>query len=274
MSWHLQVDILRSYANGDINPAQQFSVESHLLSCATCRSTVAGFTDRTALGRTWEVIAAEIAAPEPSTIERALLRLGISDHSARLVAATPSLRRSWLLAVSTVLALAVLVANGATNGYLFFLAVAPLLPLAGIAAAYGPGIDPTYEIGVAAPMRSFRLLLIRSVAVLISTMGLGGIAALLLPGFDWSVAAWLLPSLALVTASLALSTIVHPLRAAASVAGGWAVAVGAATWAVAGDVAARTVFGLVMQMAVLVVTLGGGLILATRRDEFERGEHR
>jgi hypothetical protein len=42
---------------------------------------------------------------------------------------------------------------------LAFLTVAPLLPLAGIAMAYGPGIDPTYEIGLAAPMRSLRLLL-------------------------------------------------------------------------------------------------------------------
>lgn len=273
MSWHVHVNTLRSYAARDIDPTQQFSVEAHLLSCATCRSTVASFTDRSAIERTWEVIASEMAAPEPSAIERSLLRLGIDDRSARILAATPSLRRSWLLAVGAVLGLAVLVANGATDGYVFFLAVAPLLPLAGIAAAYGPGIDPTYEIGVAAPMRSFRLLLIRSVAVLVSTMGLGGIAAMFLPGLDWSVAAWLLPSLGLVTASLALSTIVLPLRAAASVAGAWVIAVGAAVWAGSSDVAARTMFGEVMQVAMLVVTLGAGLVLAARRDEFERGKN-
>jgi hypothetical protein len=273
MSWHVQVDTLRSYATGVIDPVQLFSVEAHLHSCAPCRSTVAGFTDRSALERSWQVISAEIAAPEPSAIERSLLSLGISEGSARLLAATPSLRRSWFLAVGAVLALAVLVANSATNGYVFFLAVAPLLPLAGIAVAYGPGIDPTYEIGVAAPMPGFRLLLIRSVAVLVSTMGLGGIAAMFLPGLDWSVTAWLLPSLGLVTASLALSTIVHPLRAAASVAGAWVVAVGPAGWVGSGDVAARTLFGGVMQVAMLVVTLGAALVLAARRDEFERGEH-
>ena len=274
MSWHLQVDILRTYATGDIDAAQQYSVETHLLSCARCRSVVGGFTDRSALERTWDVISAEMAAPEPRGIERMLLRLGISDHGARLLAATPSLRRSWLLAVSAVLAIAVLVANGATTGYLFFLAVAPLLPLAGIAAAYGPGIDATYEISLAAPISSFRLLLIRSVAVLVATVGLGGIAAVFLPDFDWSVTAWLLPSLGLVTASLALSTIMHPLRAAASVAGAWVFAVGGAAWAGTGDVAARTVFGGLMQVAMLVLILGAGLVLAARRDEFERGEHR
>jgi hypothetical protein len=274
MSWHLQVDILRTYATGDIDAAQQYSVETHLLSCARCRSAVGGFTDQSALERTWDVISAEMAAPEPRGIERMLLRLGISDHGARLLAATPSLRRSWLLAVSAVLAIAVLVANGATTGYLFFLAVAPLLPLAGIAAAYGPGIDATYEISLAAPISSFRLLLIRSVAVLVTTVGLGGFAAVFLPDFDWSVTAWLLPSLGLVTASLALSTIVHPLRAAASVAGAWLFAVGGAAWAGTGDAAARTVFGGLMQVAMLVLILGAGLILAARRDEFERGEHR
>lgn len=273
MSWHVQVDTLRSYATEIIDPVQQFSVEAHLDSCATCRSTVAGFTDRRALERTWEAIAAEITIPEPRAIERSLVRAGMSEGSARLLTATPSLRRSWLLAVGAVLALAVLVANSVTNGYVFFFAVAPLLPLVGIAAAYGPGIDPTYEIGLAAPMGSFRLLLNRSVAVLLSTMGLGGIAAMFLPDLDWTVAAWLLPSLGLVAASLALSTIVHPLRAAASVAGAWVVAVGAAAWVGSGDVVARTVFGGVMQVAMLVVTLGGGLALAARRDEFERGEH-
>jgi hypothetical protein len=274
MSWHVQADTLHNYATGVVDPVQQFSVEAHLNSCATCRSKLAGSTDRRALERIWQVVAAETAAPPPSAIERTLVRGGISESNARLLAATPSLRRSWLLAVSAALAIAVLVANSAASGYLFFLALAPLLPLAGIAAAYGPGIDPTYEIGVAAPMRSFRLLLIRSVAVLLSTMGLGVIAALFLPGFDWSVAAWLLPSLGLVTASLALSTILHPLRAAASVAGAWVVAVGAAAWAGSGAVASRTVFGGAMQVVMLVVTLAAGLILAARRDEFERGEHR
>jgi hypothetical protein len=274
MSWHVEVEALRSYASGAIDTPQQFSVEAHLLSCATCRSTLARFTDRAALERTWDVIAAETAGPARSAIERLLLRLGISDHSARLISATPSLRRSWLFAVSAVLALAVLVANRAPNGYVFFLAVAPLLPLAGIAAAYGPGVDPTYEIGVAAPMRSFRLLLIRSVAVLVSTVALGTIAALFLPGLDWRVAAWLLPSLGLVTTSLALSTIVHPLRAAASVAGTWVASIGAAAWAASGDANARTVFGEGMQVAVLLVTVGAGLFLVARRDEFERGEHK
>ena len=274
MSWHVQSDLLRSYASGGIDTTLRFSVETHLLSCSTCRSTIAGFVDRGTLDKTWDAIEAEMAAPRPAGIERLLVRLGIADHIARLLAATPSLRRSWLIAIGAVLALTVAVANGAEHGYLFFLAVAPMLPLAGIAAAFGPGIDPTYEIGLAAPIRGFRLLLIRSIAVLASTMVLSAIAALFLPGLHWSMAAWLLPSLALVTASLALSTVVRPLQAAVSVAALWTVVIAGAGLVAAGETAARTVFGEVLQVGVLIVTLGAGAVLVARRDAFERGPQR
>lgn len=274
MSWHVQNDALRRYEAGTIDPTEQLSIEAHLTSCASCRSSLASLVDGDVLGRTWEAIAAETSVPSPGWIERLLLAMGISDHSARLVAATPSLRRSWLLAVAAVLAVAVLVANGAQDGYLFFLAIAPVLPIAGIAAAYGPGIDPTYEIGIAAPMRSFRMLLIRAMAVLVSTIVLACIAALFLPALDWRAAAWLLPSLALTAACLALATIVQPLRAAVVVAGMWLTTIAMAAWASTGELGARTVFGEQLQIVVLVVGIGSGLVLVARREELERGERR
>lgn len=274
MSWHITTADLRSYANGGLVATQQFSIEAHLLSCADCRSTLSSFVDKVSLARTWEAIGAETIAPRPTAIERGLMHFGVRDHNARLLAATPSLRQSWLLAVGAVLALAVGVAHGAEGGFLFFLAVAPLLPLAGIAAAFGPGIDPTYEIGVAAPLRSFRLLLIRAVAVLVSTISLGLVAALFLPDLTWAALSWLLPSLGLVTSSLALSTFINPLRSASAVAVLWLAAVGLAAWSAEGHLALRTMFGETMQMAVLIVTLSAGLFLLARREEFERGEHR
>jgi len=273
VTWHAPIHALRDYESGAIDPTQQLSIEAHLTSCVSCRSNLAALVDKGVLERTWNAIAAETATPAPGMIERLLLVLGIADHSARLVAATPSLRRSWLLAVTTVLALGVLVANEADGGYVFFLALAPMLPLAGIAAAYGPGIDPTYEIGIAAPMRSFRLLLIRAMAVLISTVALAGIAALFLPGLDWEAAAWLLPSLALAATCLALSTVVPPLRAAVIVAGTWMTVITAAAWSASTEVSARSVFGAQLQIAVVIVGIGAGLVLTARREELETGEH-
>ena len=272
MTWHVPLDALRGYESGEIDPTQQLSIEAHLTSCVSCRSNLAGLVDKDVLERTWSVIAAESSAPTPGAIERLLLMLGVTDHSARLVAATPSLRRSWLLAIAAVLSLGVLVANAAEGGYVFFLALAPLLPLAGIAAAYGPGIDPTYEIGIAAPMRSLRLLLIRAVAVLVSTIALASVAALFLPGLDWHAAAWLLPALALSASCLALATVVQPLRSAVIVGGSWLTLVAVVTAAAPANAVVRSVFGAPLQIAVLVMGIGSALVLVGRREQLERGE--
>ena len=73
-----------------------------------------------------------------------------------------------------------------------FLVLAPLLPLAGVAAAYGRDVDPTYEIGLAAPMRSFGLLLVRALAVLATTSVMAAVAgARARRACSWSAAAWL-----------------------------------------------------------------------------------
>jgi hypothetical protein len=204
--------------------------------------------------------------PAPRPIERLLVAAGVHEHIARLLAATPSLRASWFLAIGIALAFGVVAAHAAETGITLFLVVAPLLPLAGVAAAYGPGVDPTYEIGLVAPLRSFRLLLIRAVAVLASTTSLALLASLALPSVGWASAAWLLPSLGLVTASLALSSVMTPLVAATGVALLW---VGATTL---GSVLAGTssFFGPQLQTTVLLLTVVSSWWLSTHRDAFER----
>lgn len=270
MSWHIESAVLREYTDGTLAATQQFSVEAHLMACARCRSVLARFVDHEALGRSWEAVESATSAPAPKGVERALVGVGVSEHVARLLAATPSLRRSWLLGIGAVLALAVGVANGASSGYLFFLAVAPLLPLAGVAAAFGPGVDPTYEIGLAAPMRSFKLLLIRAAAVLVATIALGLVAGLFVPQ-SWAALAWLLPSLALVTSSLALSTWIQPIRAAVGTALVWGAVVVLVASSASSSVAVRSAFVGRVQVAVLLVALATGSLVAERREIFEGG---
>ena len=65
------------------------------------------------------------------------------------------------------------------------------------------GLDPTREIGLAAPYSGLRLLLIRTAAVLAVTVPIG-LAGLLLALPGWPAAAWLLPAAALTGAALAL----------------------------------------------------------------------
>jgi hypothetical protein len=149
---------------------------------------------------------------------------------------------------------------------LVFLLLAPLLPVAGVAAAYGPGIDPTYEIGLASPMSSFRVLLIRTTAVLATTLTLVGLFGLGLPGLDWTPAVWLLPGLVLTLSSLALATWVPPLWAAGLVSGLWIGGVVVAD-RVGGPI--QPAFQAQTQAAFVAVGVLAMLILITRRRTFE-----
>ena len=162
--------------------------------------------------------------PPRGRVEAVLVRLGVPDHVARLLAATPSLRLSWFGATAVALGFSVLAAYGKRDP-LMFLVVAPLLPLGGVAAAFGPGVDPTYEIGLASPVRTSRLLLIRATAVLGATSFLAGVASLALPRLDWTATAWVLPSLGLTIATLALATVMRPLWAVGTVASLWVIGV-------------------------------------------------
>jgi hypothetical protein len=121
------------------------------------------------------------------------------------------------------IALAVAVAGSyqGERGLVVFLCVAALAPVAGVAATFARGIDPTHELSVAAPTSSVRVLLLRTVAVVLATSAVTAVAALALPGLSWTASAWLLPSLALTVSSLALATYLSHLAAFGTVAGLW-----------------------------------------------------
>ncbi len=171
-AWHADGELLAAYAAGRLDVAGTWSVEAHVTSCAGCRELAGALAEPERLRRGRAAVIAAVDVPHAGVAERLLVRLGVPDYTARLLAATPALRGSWLLAVATTLAFAVLAARlgSGRDASLAFLTVAPLLPLAGIAVAYGPGIDPTYEIGLAAPMRSFKLLLLAWVAAVLVTV--------------------------------------------------------------------------------------------------------
>lgn len=271
-TWHVAPEMMERYAQGDVDIAHAFSVEAHLEKCDSCRRLITSSVDEQRLLRIWTQVQESVASPAKGVVERLLMFVGVKEHVSRLLAATPALRLSWFLALGVVLAFAVGVSRGSFTGYAFFLIIAPLLPVAGVAASYGPGIDPTYEIGLASPMRSLGLLLTRAIAVLLATTLIAGAAALFLPVVDWRAAAWLLPSLGLVTATLALSTVVRPLWAAGIVTIGWVAVAGAASKIALGEASAREVFGGSMQTGSLLLTVGALAILVLRHDRFERGE--
>ena len=151
MSWHADGALLSGYVRGEIDETASMSLEAHVIGCDRCRTALGRFAEPERLQRGKEAVLDAINSPRRGPFEALLIRAGITDATARLVAATPSLRVSWFAAVTLALGFAVVAANQSHAGLLIFLVIAPLLPMIGVAAAFGPGVDPTYEIGLAAP---------------------------------------------------------------------------------------------------------------------------
>jgi hypothetical protein len=259
--WHLDPEAIRRYAQGSVPPDVAASAEAHLMKCGTCRSVISSYVDTPRVETIWHEVVDRVDAPRRSLGERMLARLGVGEATARLVAATPTLRGPWLLAVAGVLALAVWAGQVDERFLRMFLVVAPLGPLAGVAVAFAAGLDPTREIGLAAPYSGLRLLLIRTAAVLAATVPIVAAAALVLPGPNWLAAAWLLPTAGLTCAALALTGRMTPVVAVGAVATAWVLVTTPIAIADHLDLA----FGIGAQIFWLAVAVGGGLRLTVTR---------
>jgi hypothetical protein len=282
---HAGDDLLASYVTGTAGTTAVWSVEAHLTGCHRCRLALSEYADAERLARNRSVLLVRAALPEAGRVRRLLCRCGVPDHLLRLLAATPSLRRSWLLSVAGVLAVVTGVAAAARYGWIPatrpvrpagysdpeflapFLLVAPLLVLAGVAAAFLPMFDPASRLAAAAPFSGFTLLLIRSVSALAAASVAVVAAAFVVPGPGWLPVALLLPSLALCAFALAAATVVGP-RAAAVTAG--------ALWAVPVLMLAATHVPLLLvqrnaQFGCAAVVCACAVVLLARRDRFEWG---
>ena len=203
------------------------------------------------------------AAAAEGRLERALVRIGVREHVARIVAATPSLRASWVAAAVVGMGFSGWAASAGPRGVIAFLVVAPLLPVAGVAAAYGPWADPMHEVAQASPMSGVHVVLLRSVAVLVTTAVIGLVAAAAVPGTDWTSVAWLLPSLGLTFASLALSTIMPVHRAAIVVTFLWLAGLVVTTTLTEDGLGAFRGTGQIVYFLLVVVSSG---VLARRHE--------
>jgi hypothetical protein len=277
MTWHVHDDLLAEYGQGRLDLARVMSVEAHVARCARCRRAVPA--DPGWLAASWESVLDAVDQPTRLWWERLLTGVGVPDHRVRLLAATPALRRSWLLANAAVLAFAALaaVAMDVTDPrrLVVFLGVAPVLPVLAVAGAYGPGVDRLHEIASATPAAGGRLLLWRASAVLVASIGLCAAASMVasafLPGAGWSAAAWLLPALALSAGTLALGTVV-PIRVAAAGLG-WCWVTGVAVAALwYGDL--RAVAGATAQLCYVGAAVLAGAALILRRRRLDPGAPR
>lgn len=263
---HVAEPDLARYARGLGDDAFATGVEGHLIICAACRGAIAGHADPERMRANWEVVSAGLLAPRPGVAERLLDRVSGRGDVVRLLSATPALQLSWSVAVVVVLACAAVFARYGLRTPLLFLAVAPLPPLLGVATAFGAGVDPTHEVGLAAPLHGFRLLLLRTAAVTGTSVVLG-VPAGLAAGLGWLAAAWLLPALGLVVLAMVLSSTTSATRAAAGVAVGWLALVTAVAVVAADDL---LLFRAAGQLAAAAVAAAGAVVLARRQEAFDR----
>jgi hypothetical protein len=280
---HAGEALLAGYAGGTVDRVAAWSVEAHLTECARCRAALSAHADEERLARNRSVLLARAALGDGGRLARMLSRCGVPDHLLRLLAATPSLRMSWLLSVIGVLAVVTGEAaavrfgwvpgrgNAPVGGYpdpevlTPFLVVAPLLVLAGVAAAFLPMFDPAHRLAVAAPFSGFTLLLVRAVcalaAALVPVIG----AAFVVPGPGWLPVALLLPSLALCAFALAAATVMDPRAAAVTASALWVLPV--LLLAMSRVPLARVASPAQAACAVLLCV--SALVVVLRRDRFE-----
>jgi hypothetical protein len=228
--WHADETTLRRWIGQSDSLPEGASVEQHLLSCSPCRARVAELVregsaaspvDLTAV---WAQTRDAIELPQPSALERLLHRAGLPAHDARLVAAASAFRSRWLLGIAAVLAFAAAASMvGHSPGRWAFVAIAPLIPCVSVAISYDPRLDPALQPELVTPYPVLRLVLLRSVAILVVALPAVALAGLLVPG--WAPSTWLLPAFGFAAVVLALSTWISPLRAAIGVSLAWLLVV-------------------------------------------------
>ncbi|MET1060704.1 MAG: hypothetical protein ABWX84_13985 [Nocardioides sp.] len=259
-TWHLDEATLRAYVDGRPLTIVGASVESHLVDCPECRVRLGELMSHESVDQAWSAIRAHVEAPRPSVAERVLRWCGISADSARLLAAVPAFRGAWLLGVLVVTVFAGVAAlfSGDT-GLTLFLMVAPLIPVAGVAASFGGDADPAHELVTVTPYSSLRLLLVRTLGVLLSSLPVTVLVGVILPGPIWLGIAWLTPALAGVTLVLLLAPILGTSVPAAAIGACWSLAVVSA--ARMHDPAAVVEPAMQLVLAGVLVVAGTALVL-------------
>lgn len=160
------------------------------------------------LSRVWIGVAGQVWRRRPGLLERSAAALLRSPGLARALLTTPSLLVPWLLASTAVLGAGAAATSG--TGQPIVSLVAPAVAAAGIGYAYGPGIDPAWELSATMAISDRMVLLVRALVVfaVYALLGLAasaasGVAAALT--FGWLIPMTLVSALALAAATVARS---------------------------------------------------------------------
>lgn len=215
------------------------------------------------LDKVWLGVAAQVWRRQPGLLERLAGRLLRSPGLARALVTTPSLLIGWITATAVVLVAGILATLGTGTPYVAL--VAPAVAAAGIAYAYGPGIDPAWELSCSMAVSDRMVLLARALAVFGLNAALGLIASAASGAAVAVTFGWLVPMTAVCALALAAATLARSANVgvAAGLAG-WAITVLSAQVAAGRFTAAVTDSALVIPY--LAFAAGCGVIVwyATR----------
>ncbi len=215
------------------------------------------------LNRVWLGVAAQVWCRQPGRAERLAGRVLRSPGLARALMTTPSLLLGWLIATAVVVLAGLFATLGTGTPYVALLA--PAVAGAGIAYAYGPGIDPAWELSRSMAVSDRMVLLVRALAVygLNAALGLAASAA---SGAAADVTfGWLIPMTAVSALALAVATVTRSanIGVAAGLAG-WAITVLSVKTTSGQVTAAVTSSALVLPYLAVTVACGTIAWVATR----------
>jgi len=176
------------------------------------------------LGRVWLGVVAQVWRREPGRLERLAARLLRSPALARALLTTPSLLVPWLIATVVVLGVGAGVSLG--TGQPMVALLAPAVTAAAIAYAYGPAVDPAWELSCSMAVSDRMVLLVRVLAVFAVNAGLGLLASAVSGEAASVTFGWLVPMTAMCALALAVATLARSAIAGA-MAGmtGWMITV-------------------------------------------------
>jgi hypothetical protein len=215
------------------------------------------------LARVWTGVAAVVWRRDTGWLERLAGRLLRSPGLARALLTTPSLLVPWLIATAVVLGAGA--AATVSTGRPLVALLAPAVAAAGIAYAYGPGIDPAWELSCSMAVSDRMVLLVRAVGVFAVDAVLG-LAASAASGAAVGITfGWLVPMTAISALALAAATLARSANVgvAAGLAG-WVIIVLSGRAAGGQFTAAVTSSALVLPYLAFAACCGVIALAATR----------
>lgn len=215
------------------------------------------------LDRVWTGVAAQVWLRRPGRIERLAARLLRSPGLARALVVTPSLLIGWVIATAVVLLAGMAATLGTHAPYVALFD--PAVAAAGIAYAYGPGMDRAWELSQSMAVSDRMVLLARALAV----FGLNAVFGLLASAASGAAVAvtfgWLVPMTAVCALALAAATTARSANVGVAAGmSGWVITVLAGK-AIAGQVTAAVASPSLVAPYLVFTACCGALVLYTTR---------